>query len=351
MRLIVFILLVAFMMAGPSAGQERTDEGRRGVRTWTDPDLGHALVEGVATAEALWIRGSSGKVVRLDRQTGERMIVAEGAVDILPDGLHLWVLVTLNPNDHFVSDLRQPELAPRRVHFDGSAIALFATEAGAGVLTDTTALLPAPNGWSRVRLAGRLDPYAHVSAWTNDALFVGYDKGEWGGGLRRVDLPAGAVSIVREDADGLCKGRLNPECSPVVGIVSDPERADCVLVGASLSHMSSRLGEVLRVCGASIEPVFSDPLPVVPDGFTLPGQTWPFDSLVAARDGWIAVGQDRFARSRRGVVSVADVPPLRAWAGLQVSDPVDEVIFVEAACCWGSTNFIQYRVIALPMVD
>jgi hypothetical protein len=350
MRSILLAALAFFMLAGQATSQERTNEERRGVRTWRDPDLGQALIEGAGTPRHLWIRGASGKVVRFDRETGERSVAAEDVIDILADGPHLWALIALNENESVVRDLRQPGAAERRIHFEGGPIALFATGAGPGVLTTTKALLPATTGWSRRLIAGSLDQPARVSALTGDALFVGYNKGEWGGGLRRVDISTGSVSFVREPGDDLCGGRLNPDCAPIVGIVSDQEREGCVLVGASLAHLSGRYGEVLRVCGGAITPVFADPLPVIPNSIEFrPGQTWPFDNLVGVKGGWVAVGQDRFARSANGVVAISDMPSLKAWAGLQVSDEIDDVIFVEGACCWGSESVIRYRVIAIPI--
>jgi len=352
MRLFLLASLVALLLAGPAAGQQDRDSGRRSSLTWSDPDLGIGLMEGVAAQQHIWIRGNSGRVVRFDRQTGERTVAAENVVDLLPDGPHLWALIALTDNESVVRDLRRPDIAERRISFQGSAVALFATETGPGVLTTTRALIPFGDRWSRRLLAGAVDRHAHLSPQTGDDLFVGYNRGEWGGGLRRIDLSTGAVFIVREPGADICGGRLDPECSPVVGIVPDRQREDCVLVGASLAHLGGRYGEVLRVCGDVVTPVFAEALPVVPGSIeSRPGQTWPFDSLVATEKGWVAVGQDRFARSADGAVAMDDIPPLRPWAGLQISEPVDGVIFVEAACCWGSVNIVRYRVMAIPITD
>lgn len=352
MRSILLSALAFLMLVGQATSQERSNGERRSLQAWIDPDLGQALIEGAGSPHHLWIRGASKKVVRFDRETGERSVEAENVIDILADGPHLWALIALNENESVVKDLRQPDMAERLVYFEGSPIALFATDAGPSVLTTTRALLPTTNGWARRLIAGSLDQHAQVSALTGDALFVGYNKGEWGGGLRRVDISTGTVSFVQESGDDICGGRLDPNCAPIMGVVSDHERAGCVLVGASLAHMSSRYGEVLRVCGSVVTPVFADPLPVIPNSIEFRrGQTWPFDSLVMVGDGWVAVGQDRFARSSNGVVAMRDTPSLQAWAGLQVSDDIDGVIFVEGACCWGSENFIRYRVIAIPIGD
>jgi hypothetical protein len=346
MRSILISVPMVLAMCGDAFAQVRM-EARR---AWTDPDLGGAIVEGIGKGNDLWLRGASKKVVRFDRRTGERVVAASDAIDVMADGQHLWALVALNANESLVRDLLDTDLPERRIYFEGSPISLFSTPEGPGVLTTTTVLIPSGQGFTRLRLAASLEPYAHVSPLTGNVLFVGYNKGEWGGGLRRVDVSTGTVSIVKETSDQLCGGRLNPECAPIVGIIPDAANADCVLVGASLAHLNGRYGEVLRVCDDKITPVFSAPLPVVPNSLiNRPGQTWPFTGLVETFNGWVAVGQERFARARGAAATMGEVPILRPWAGLQISDPVDGIIFVEAACCWGSDTSVQYQVVAIPL--
>lgn len=351
MRTALMLASFVLVFAHSAHGQVRTDADRHATRSWIDPDLGGGVVEGVVRDGHLWLRGASRQVVQIDRETGERRVVATEVVDLLSDGPHLWTLVAPSENDSAVRDLLAPATRDRRLHFEGTSIALFTTDEGVGVLTTERVLLPdSTDGWTRRRLAASLDRYGSVSPLVDDSLFVGYDKGEWGGGLRRIDAGTGTISIVTEASDELCGGKLNPECDPVVGVVADDKMQNCVSVGASLAHMSGRYGEVLRVCGDHITSVFSDALPVIPNSIVnRPGQTWPFDNFVAAEGGWVAVGQDRFARSRNGAVTTGAVPPLKPLAGLYASEAVDGVIFVEAACCWGSDLSVQYRVIAIPV--
>lgn len=350
MRSILISVFMALAMAGGADAQVRTDAGRLPLHDWRDPDLDGAIIEGVATQDSLWLRGASRKVVRFDRRSGDRLVAATEVLDVLVDGRHLWALVTLNANESVVRDLWDSALPDRLVYSEGSPVALFATPNGPGVLTTTKVLLPKGDQWDRRRLAAVLEPGAHVSALTGNSLFVGYNRGEWGGGLRRLDVSTGSISIVKEPSERICSGRLDPECAPLVGIIPDTKDVDCVLVGASLAHLGGRYGEVLQVCGDRIITVFSDPLPIVPNSIVnRPGQTWPFSSLVQTHDGWVAVGQDRFARSLGDTVTMDDIPVLRSWAGLQISEPFNGVIFVEAACCWGAETFVQYRVVAIPV--
>ena len=351
MRCTLTLILLLIGLAGTSNAQIRTDDGRRPIRDWVDPDLGGGVAEGLATEDVMWLRGYSRNVVRFDRKSGDRTTVATGVVDLLPDGKHLWVLAALNENESEVRDLRDPMMPKRPVHFEGNPLALFMTPDGPGVLTSEKVLLPTSDRWSRRRLAGSLGVPSGVSPLTRDTLLVGYNHGEWGGGLRRIDVGTGALSIVKQTGEP-CTAALDPECAPIVGIIADPENAACALIGTSLSHLSIRRGEVFRICDDDITMAFRDPLPVEPLSIVnRPGQSWPFDSLIPATDGWVAVSQNRFARSRMGTVKIADVPALHAWSGLQISEENDGFIFIEAACCWGSDAFVQYRVLAVPIVD
>lgn len=350
MRLVFLPVVMALALVGIAQAQVRTDAERLPLHTWVDPDLGPSIIEGAATEDALWLRGSSKKVVRFDRQSGERSTTATGVVDVLLDGPHLWALIEVNANHSLVRDLWDESLPDLNIRFGGSPLALLPTPNGPGVLTTTTLWLPDSDRWERRPLAALMESGPSASGMAGDEVFVGYNRGEWGGGLRRLDATTGTIAFMKEQSDRTCGGRLDPECAPVVGLLADADNEGCVLVGASLAHMSTRYGEVLRVCNDDITLVFSDPLPVAPNSIVNRlGQTWPFTGLVKTEDGWVAVGQDRFARARASAVTVGEVPALRSWAGLQISEPADGIIFVEAACCWGSETHVQFRVVAIPV--
>lgn len=345
-------LLALLVMAGSAHAQVGTDEGRRPPRDWVDPDLGRGIAKGLATQDVIWLLGRSRNVVRFDRETGERTTLAAGVVDLLADGGHLWALVALNEHQGEVRDLRNPATPARAVSFEGNPLALFQTPDGPGVLTGDKVMLPTSARWSDHRMAGSIAGISSVSSMVNDTLYVGYNRGEWGGGLRRIDVQTGALSIVKETGRESCVGALDPECAPIVGAIADVDNAGCVLVGTSMAHLSSRRGEIFRICGDEITLAFRDPLPI--ERFSIvnrPGQSWPFDILMPAPDGWLAIGQTRFARSRSDQITIQDVPLLHAWAGLQVSEARDGFIFMQAACCWGSDEFVYYRVVAVPVVE
>lgn len=74
--------------------------------------------------------------------------------------------------------------------------------------------------------SGRSKPLKHWPAEavlvTPKHVFVGYNAGEFGGGLQRIDRTTGIVSNI-DDIDGdLCGGNLNPACDPVNGLATIP---------------------------------------------------------------------------------------------------------------------------------
>lgn len=350
--LVIVLGLLATASAAQTVEQPVTEGPLSMTDQWVDPDLGQAIMEGAATGTSLWLRGASGKLVHFDLRTGERSVAAEGVLDILPDGHRLWALIEASPNQGIVRDVRAVEGADRTVYADGQLVALFQTPEGPGVLATERVLVPTGERWSRRLIAGQLERYGNVSPLIEGDLFVGYNKGEWGGGLRRLETSTGTVSIVQGSGARPCDTRLHPDCAPVVGVIADRQTPGCVLAGTSLAHLGLRRGEVVRVCGDQVSPVFSDPLPVVEGSLEFsPGQTWPFDGLVVTDDGWVATGQSRYARSRSGVVTMHEAPPLKLWSGLRLSEPVDGVIFVQAACCWGGENHVLRRLIAVPVSD
>jgi hypothetical protein len=114
---------------------------------------------------------------------------------------------------------------------------------------ETLALSEELNG-SRVRTVVHAAP---------DALFVGFNSGEWGGGMKRIDRRTGKVTLVERNATGeLCDGPLNAKCDPVHGIAAMPWRPDCVAAAVGLSHMMTH-GRIVSVCGRTVEQLTAQP--------------------------------------------------------------------------------------------
>ena len=365
MRALCLLLIV--LGFAPAKGVEARQASARlaafEAAQWRDPDLGRSIRKGFADADVIWLLGQSGRVVRFDRRSGERTILADKVIDILPVGPRLWALSNSEEDGETLQDLRAEGSVPLQVNAAGGSaplelnapgqvIALFPAIADRpGILTTRAVLLPSGDGrWLGRRLAGVLAGGNAVTSDGNDGVYVGANLGEWGGGLRRIDLATGSIAFVTQPSDELCGGLINPECDPVVGAFPDPDHAGCILTGVGLAHLSLRRGAVLRVCGSTITPVFSAPMPRGTDPFV--SGDWPFYSLVQTRDGWIAVSDGRYFQLRAGEVAEHPLPPLRDWSGLRLGEAPDGALFVMSACCWGVIdNPTDFSVRAIPTLE
>lgn len=357
MRFPVAFVILFLVLAGRAEGMPRD---------WRDDDLGRAIVEGIADPENLWLRGATGKVVRFNRSSGNREIIAEDVVDLLSDDDRLWMLARRGAgNLYYVVDLLDPDSAgaigarqrpgDRSLHpgeeAEGQVLGLV-TWPGLDrpVIVSQRGWLPLSTGGRRQVFAASLGLYGSLAATDAGSLYVGYNRGEWGGGLRRVDLPGGQISFVSGEAGSPCEGIPGPACEPVVGLFPDRRTEGCVIVGTGISHLRISRGAVYRVCGSAIEPVYSTPTPAVGDQWMMRPQPWPLDGLFEVSSGWVATSRDRYFRSFGRSVEEHAMPDFRDWAGLRISDEQDGVLFLVAACCWGSANNpTLYRAIAVPV--
>lgn len=133
-----------------------------------------------------------------------------------------------------------------------------------------------------------------------DALYLGLNAGEWGGGLRRIDLRAGAgVTIEAGNTQELCGGVLNFRCAPVTGLAPDPSRPECLLVAVGLVHFSPS-GEVVRVCGNEAERIYRKPYTLDPEwrdeDIKQGVATVPFFAMSGGEGAAWAVGADGLYR-------------------------------------------------------
>lgn len=131
-------------------------------------------------------------------------------------------------------------------------------------------------------------------------LYVGMNAGEWGGGLRRIDLASGTAALVQEGKiQDLCGGILNAACDPVTGLAADPASSGCVLVATGLVHLLSS-GEVDRVCGTSVERVYRKPYTLDPHWTKQDADkslsTVPFFAMTGGAGGVWAVAPDGLYR-------------------------------------------------------
>jgi hypothetical protein len=135
---------------------------------------------------------------------------------------------------------------------------------------------------------------------TPDALWVGFNVGEWGGGLRRISRSNGTVeTIERNRSSELCGGPLNTACDPVTGIIAAPWNPACVVAAIGLVHMMAH-GRIVEVCGRTVRRLYFKPFDPQPPNNALsdgePASTIAFFGLARSGNTWWAVGIDGLYR-------------------------------------------------------
>jgi hypothetical protein len=185
--------------------------------------------------------------------------------------------------------------------------ALVLTNDGPLVLTQTQILRRDDRSWRAMPLTHQLPGgFSRANALLADGrtLYLGFDNGEWGGGMQRVNLSTGAVDRVdRRETGSLCAGPLNSACDPVTGVIADQSHPGCVIASVGLAHMFMQTGRILRVCGLDVRTVFTrevpephDELPPNTTRIRLPHQTTPIYALAPALGGFWAMTEDSMLR-------------------------------------------------------
>ena len=127
-------------------------------------------------------------------------------------------------------------------------------------------------------------------------IWLGFNVGEWGGGLRRIGRTDGKVEVIEYNrSNDLCGGPLNTGCDPVTGIVAAPGNSHCIFAAIGLVHMMSH-GRIVEVCGNEIRRFYFKPLEPQPPGNRLddgePSSTTAFFGLARAGNRIWAIGID-----------------------------------------------------------
>jgi len=267
-----------------------------------DPVLGERIAKGIAFDGKLWLSGtmatqkdSSGGLVSLNLHDQSRRVHFEkGVLDIEKSDHDLWVLRRLpgEENAYVVSVWGKgtfDDLAKFKSSAKDQPIALLNSGGVPVVLSGDTirVLATDTHTWRLIALKGRLRSGVQVAAASpagDGSIYVGFNIGEWGGGLQRVDMRTGNVTnIERRDTKQLCAGPLNSSCDPVTGVIPDPQNKDCVLASVGLVHLGFSGGRILRVCGQRVTLVSELTMPVSrKDEFK---QTEAFYGLVSSADG------------------------------------------------------------------
>lgn len=186
-----------------------------------------------------------------------------------------------------------------------------------------------------VKLAPELEPPFAIGTalMSRDAIWVGFNVGEWGGGLRRIALSDGKTEIVEQNRSGqICGGPLNTQCDPVNGIVASPTNASCVIAAIGLVHFMSS-GRIVEVCDKSVRRLYFKPLAPQPPRGKLddgePSSTIAFFGLARSGDTLWAVGIDGlYSFEGSEPPRFRPLPKFEDRAGYRVSFEVPGIVLV-----------------------
>jgi hypothetical protein len=193
------------------------------------------------------------------------------------------------------------------------------------VLTSSRMIEIAGGHQRSVALRWPSKPLAGITAITatGDGLLVGFNIGEWGGGLRRIDRASGQISIVEsKSARSICGGPLNTDCDPVNGIAVEPWKPSCAVIAIGLVHFMAH-GSIVEVCGNTVTRLYSSAYGGDHNS------TVPFFGIATADANLWAVGADGIYRiAHDGVAKISSLPEFQRIGNVSVSFAVPHVVLV-----------------------
>lgn len=188
-----------------------------------------------------------------------------------------------------------------------------------------------------------------MASTLDGSIYIGFNYGEWGGGLWRIIPGSSKMVEVRKVDDNPCDGPLAAECDPITGLIPDVDHPGCLLASIGLEHMLSH-GRVMRVCGNEATLVFSRELDAVPGSIeAFAHSTCPLFGLAATPDGWLAIAPGKVFISSGGQVKTVDIPRAERLAGIQVSQ-VGRVLILSTDVNWGM-SLSGYTPMLVPVTD
>jgi len=152
-------------------------------------------------------------------------------------------------------------VAQRTVPTNGEALVALNCDSGHAMLVTSKRLIDMAARSSRSTTLSREVSKGFVTTTSFDRTYawIGYNSGEWGGGLTRIRLADGKVETIESNRSGnLCGGPLNTECDPVNAILPTPWKPQCIVAAIGLQHMMSH-GRIVEVCGNSVRRIYFKP--------------------------------------------------------------------------------------------
>lgn len=209
---------------------------------------------------------------------------------------------------------------------------LFCEGKSAMLLTDTRLITVAAGQTSELALKGDIRWGLPATLATPDAIYLGINRGEWGGGLQRIDRATGEITQVEDMIPDSCKGLLNTNCDPVNGLAVLPWRPDCIAAAIGLIHFYGH-GRIVTICGDKIERLYVKQFGERSPNKNLPEdeayQTIPFYGLMPAGDKLMAVGVDGlYTFDSSGAATFETMPAFKTIGPFHVSFARPDMILV-----------------------
>lgn len=270
-------------------------------------DQMHAISKSVFAGDRLWLLHDDGSLASLkpDDRAAQEVKAPGKVVEICKSSGELVGLIEGQGKWSLQARSGNAWNAIASVPTLGDAFVALACDDGDGPVTVVTnrRLVELRGGRPRpIKLKQSLDgPLVMGTALgTPDSVWVGFNVGEWGGGLRRISRNDGTVQTVERNRSGeLCGGPLNTGCDPVNGVTTAPWNPACVVAAIGLVHMMSH-GRIVEVCGSNVRRLYYKPLDPQPPNSPLdegePSSTVAFFGLTRSGNTWWAVGIDGLYR-------------------------------------------------------
>lgn len=296
--------------------------------------------------DRLWMLSDDGELVAL-KPTGaepESVSVPDKAFDICISGKHL-VIATMGQNGSTWNFYRQSQAEwlpyDSIPTSDDKVIAINCDDDRIVLLTNRRLIKfgdikfgdQAP---TIQPLSQRIEPpfAAATVLGTETHLWVGFNSGEWGGGLKRISLRNGSVETIESNISGeTCGGPLNSSCDPVNGIVASPWRSGCIVAAIGLVHFSPH-GRIIEICDKNLRRLYFKPFEMdsfdntkLDDGE--PWSTVAFFGLARVGETLWSTGINglyRFSNDRRP--SFQDFPKFENRDGYRVSFEIPGIVLV-----------------------
>lgn len=348
-------LLLALVVVGLAACEAR----QSAIDLDGDTHLNHVAFDG----RSLWMVTNTGRLWTLTADKGarpERVETPEPVVELCVDGERVMV-VTAGPDTGAPMTLRTRDpgdvwRALARWDDVGDGLAALVCDGGlVTALTGERMLRVEAGALRSIPLAEPLpDQRASAALMIGDTILIGFNIGEFGGGLNVVDRRTGAGGVLgSRDVGEPCGGGLDADCDAIWGLAPSPWKSGCVVAAIGNLHMIAT-GRLAELCGDRTRELHVGRCPQFDPEAWFGGSSRgkgfcsePFYSVVATRDAIVAVGSDGVTRiDRQGRVERNDFGRLPSRGPFRVRFD-DDIILIDAELA-GRTSPFDSTMMVLP---